>query len=166
MTVNEVRMDVSFLYPADRDPYIQNVLSLDLQGDASTITFDGYYRIDTRYYPIETILRVGDNYYHIEITSKTEGKDTSEYGEIEEPDGEILNVCFFPTSILTLTFTVLVEIESNAYFSYLEDRLEKLNAQRKKRIEKDQEDEWKQRVEESKRRREEWFMRKEDKCAI
>jgi hypothetical protein len=156
-------IDADFFQPAQRDPYMQRIVSLDHGEEKGKITFDGYYRIDPKYYPIETILRIGDKYYHIEILSKQEGKDTSQYGEIEEPDGEILNVCFFPTSILTLTYNVLVEIESNAYFKHVLDRLENLDIERKLRKEKDDEEEWKRGQEEWKQQRETWQMKKHDK---
>jgi hypothetical protein len=151
-----------FLQPAERDPYMQRILSHEHGEEKGKLVFDGYYRIEPKYFPVETILRLADKYYHIEITEKKEGEDTSRYGEIEEPDGEILNVCFFPTSILTLHYNVLVEIESNAYFHNTIDRLEKLDRERKKCIDTDREEEWKQKREEWNQRREEW-MKKEDK---
>jgi hypothetical protein len=163
MTTVEQDPHVYFLQTAERDPYMQRVLSHEHGEEKGTLVFDGYYRIDLKYFPIETILRLGDKYYHIEITEKKEGKDTSQYGEIEEPDGEILNVCFFPTSILTLHYNVLVEIESNAYFHATIDRLEKLDKERKLRKERDDEEEWKQKREEWQRMREEYAMKKEDK---
>lgn len=157
------QIDADFLQPAQRDPYMQRVISLEQGEEKGAITFDGYYRIDPKYYPIETILRIRDKYYHIEILSKQEGKDTSQYGEIEEPDGEILNVCFFPTSILTLTYNVLVEIESTAYFHHTLDRLEQLDAERSLRKRKDDDEEWKRGQEEWRQRKESWEMKKHDK---
>jgi hypothetical protein len=163
MTTEKQDACTYFLQPAERDPYMQRILSHEHGEEKGTLTFDGYYRIESKYFPIETILRLGEKFYHIEITEKKEGENTSQYGEIEEPDGEILNVCFFPTSILTLHYNVLVEIESNAYFNNTIDRLEKLDRERKKRIEVDREEEWKQKREEWNQKREEWLMKKEDK---
>ena len=47
--------------------------------------------------------------YHIEITEKIEGKDTSEYGSFnsEDSDDDCVGVCFFPTNIVTLRFRIL-----------------------------------------------------------
>jgi hypothetical protein len=163
MTTDQQDPCTYFLQPAERDPYMQRIVSHEHGEEKGILIFDGYYRIDLKYFPIETILRVGDKYYHIEITEKKEGEDTSEYGDVEMIGGEILPVCFFPTSILTITYNVLVEIESNAYFYNTLYRLEKLDAERKKRIDTDREEEWKQKREEWNQRREEWLMKKEDK---
>ena len=147
--------NVEFFSPARRDPYVQRIVHLEHANDKGKLTFDGYYRTDTRYYPIETILQIDDKMYHIEIIKKMDGEDTSTYSDIEEPNGDTLRVCFFPTRLLTIEYEILVEIESSAYFGYTMNRLEQLDSIREKRIEHDYHEEWR-------RNTENWKMTKED----
>jgi len=102
-----------------RNPYSPTVLEFT----DSSITFDGYFYESNDNFPLQRVLALlvpdrteGDTthmkriaVYHIEITEKIEGKDTSEYGPFnsEDSDDDCVGVCFFPTNIVTLRFRIL-----------------------------------------------------------
>lgn len=104
-------------HPGLRGPYSPKVLEFT----ESSITFDGYFYEPQDRLPIERILSISvpedDEYtfkriavYHVEITEKIEGEDTSEVS----PDDEYGAICFFPTNHITLKFRILAKNFSEA----------------------------------------------------
>ena len=103
-------------------PYCRKVLEFT----ESSITFDGYFYDSQESLPQQRLLSVyatdyveGDTthlkrlaYYHIEITEKIEGEDTSVYSPSDpnDPDDDEFGgggICFFPTHHITLKFRIL-----------------------------------------------------------
>ena len=68
-------------------------------------------RTETEPYKVEgntSYYRTVEQYqYMIEVYKRIIHKSTDKYSEVEEDDGEIMNVCFFPTNKQTLYFRVL-----------------------------------------------------------
>lgn len=93
-----------------RSPHIRRLIRVDLK--EGVLVFDGYYYASEAELPARAHLVItrDDIFEHaslVEITAKEEGEDTSQMSEIEEDDGSVLQVCFFPTRIITLRFVVL-----------------------------------------------------------
>lgn len=106
-------------------------------GEEGYITFDGYYYVENHAppYPEDSDLENSGRYpewlpktmnmiyvkreeappskvieetvYTIEIYKKIIHKSTNRISQIEDDDGEVMNVCFFPTNKQTIYFRIL-----------------------------------------------------------
>ena len=74
----------------------------------TSITFDGYFYLEPAVFredrPVKRLLYFQKHMYYIAIHKKTVGSDTSVYSPDEEYEG---GICFFPTEITELHYTVL-----------------------------------------------------------
>jgi hypothetical protein len=98
-----------------------------LKGDEPEDEYSGY----TRYKPLEKAIlsvfydpngvgdlperpaseRLTDTFWEIEFIRREIVKNTNSYSEIEDDDGEIMNVCFFSTNHQRIYFKILREIK-------------------------------------------------------
>ena len=125
-----------------RNPYINKVIDYNVSEGKGYIYFDGYSYVLNEEFPIHmfftTVLyedepyevikngnsqtkryRISEKkYYEVEIYDREKLKDTSEYGEMEDEDGSMMKVCFFPTHEQKIYFKVIKEIET--FDAYLE----------------------------------------------
>lgn len=112
---------------ASSGPWVGKLIDYELTATGGHITFDGYYYVDDKELPrTHTIdfskreakpYKVVDGTHHyniefvfsaeIEIHEREIFKITDVISTIEDEDGEEMNVCFFPTKIQRLHFSVL-----------------------------------------------------------
>ncbi len=87
--------------------HVMNTISLSWE--EGKIVFDGYWYDSSNNLPcIVSMYEYSSGRGEIvEILTKTVGESTDRISEIEDDDGEIMNVCFFPTNIITLTFRII-----------------------------------------------------------
>jgi hypothetical protein len=119
---------VHFTTPDDsRGPYVQRLIDYELTPTGGHITFDGYYYIEDSDLPKILTLDFskreekpykvvnGGHHYHFEFNYAAEVeihereiiKITDAISTIEDDDGEEMRVCFFPTRIQRLHFSVI-----------------------------------------------------------
>jgi len=109
--------DASFVM---RNPYIMDLIKYTDLSDSGSITFNGYFYVESAIFPIERVLVKYDvldtkvqniDFMHIEIVEKILKENTSEYGEYDEEYGG--SICFFPTEIATYKYRILKNNLSN-----------------------------------------------------
>lgn len=112
------------------NPYIQEIIKHERNGNEGILEFNGYFYIEDGSCPVERIMSYDEKgeyefceSYHIEIYEKKTGRDTSYDGYKEEEDNsesqEESNdedefggrICFFPTAIICLKYRVLEKIK-------------------------------------------------------
>jgi hypothetical protein len=111
-----------------RIPYVQEIIALTIDKDAmmGVLHFDGYYYVDDTELPRKARLvytrpeaepyeveggcmkyRYADIFdAEVEITKREKIENTNTYSPVED-DGEEMNICFFPTDIQKIYFTIL-----------------------------------------------------------
>ncbi len=120
-----------------RDPYIRSVIDYQISDTEGSITFDGYYYVLNEEFPIKTMYNttlreekpyeegmsedggtyvkyknVEDKWYEIEIYDRVKIEDTSKFSEVNDEDGELMRVCFFPTYKQKILFKVIKNFET------------------------------------------------------
>jgi hypothetical protein len=120
-----------------RDPYIMRLIDYQLEGQEGSITFDGYYYVLNEEFPVRTFYNttlreaepyevgktaeggtyenyknIEDDYYEIEIYDRQKVVDTSRISEVEDEDGSLMRVCFFPTHEQKIQFRVIKKFDT------------------------------------------------------
>ena len=90
---------------------------LEFDWTTGTATFDGYWYERPNQVPCFAQMSLCSQNNPpqceiVEILSKSTGKSTNQYSEIEDDDGEPMRVCFFPTNVITLRFRIVPPTES------------------------------------------------------
>lgn len=108
-------------------PWVGTLYAYDLS--EGMIEYNGYFYRSEERMPLTGHINIGKQeekpymvengrYYYkyvfsyvaeIEVYRYEEMEDTSQYSEIEEDDGEVMNVCFFPTARQKIWFRILGE---------------------------------------------------------
>lgn len=96
--------DYHFYAPSRiRAPHVREAIS----HTDTTIAFDGYFYLEPCVFrpdrPVKRLMLFQEHMYYIAIHRKTVGADTSVYS----PDEEYGGICFFPTELTELHYTVL-----------------------------------------------------------
>lgn len=98
--------DPSFMVDWDFDcPYIEE--TYEYTND--TIVFNGYFRLESKTLPVRRILATKNKYFWIEIVTKEEIKNTSEYSYDDEFEA---NICLTPTAKIRITYKILKELNT------------------------------------------------------
>jgi hypothetical protein len=101
----------------------------------SVIKFYGYFYLENETLPVERILIIAYNAYHVEIYEKETEEDNRKcYNDDDGGDDESENIIFFPSNTITLKYRVLRELitaedyrEAVKRIQSLEDDVEKRN---------------------------------------
>jgi hypothetical protein len=92
-------------------PYIQQIFSHDF--DAGLVEFDGYFYAKDEDLPVECLMEYSNETYRaflVDVIRFEKLEETSTYSEIEDEDGSMMRVCFFPTHHIKLWFRIKEEI--------------------------------------------------------
>jgi hypothetical protein len=138
----------SFLPFWDFDcPYIQEVFEYT----DSVVMFNGYFRLESKTLPVRRIMESGGKYYWIEILTKEEIEDTSEFWYDDDVGG---NICLTPTAKIRITYTILKElVTKDDLFAACDEREKNKDpeSERNQRFRQEKEEaEWKARMEHAK----------------
>jgi hypothetical protein len=109
MYMNEARY--TFLPMGGAYPYIQKLFAHAV--DAGFIEFDGYFYAKQEDLPVECIMEYSTDVYSayiIEVTRFENLEETSVYSEMEDDDGHMMRVCFFPTHHIKLWYRIREQI--------------------------------------------------------
>ena len=92
-------------------PYVQKLFAHDF--DAGFIEFGGYFYANEDKLPVECVMEYSNGVYsayRIEVTRFEKLEETSVYSEVEDDDGSLMRVCFFPTHHMKLWYQILEKI--------------------------------------------------------
>lgn len=101
-----------------RSPHVREAIA----HTASTIAFDGYFYLEPPVFrpdrPVKRVMYFQRHIYLIAIYKKTAGKNTSVYSE----DEEYGSICFFPTELTEIHYTVLdVDPSKDRYEAFVKE---------------------------------------------
>ena len=137
-----------------RNPYIDEVIDYNVSEDKGYLYFNGYYYVLNEEFPIRmffsTVLYEDEPYevtqngsdtykrykvlekkfYEVEVYDREKLKDTSEFGEMEDENGSMMRVCFFPTHEQKIYFRVIKEFET--FDDFLERTIQYFTEEREK----------------------------------
>ena len=125
-----------FFSKDQRNPYIIRLIDYTISDKEGSIEFDGHYYVLDEEFTIRTFYNttlreekpyeeeisdeghitkyrnLEDTYYEIEIYNRQKLEDTSRVSEIDDEDGSLMRVCFFPTHKQKILFRVIKRFDS------------------------------------------------------
>lgn len=103
----------------ERTPYIRKLINYEINDKEGFFYFDGYYYVDNKELPkrliysvIKNNIVIDDENYEIEVYKKENIEDTSKYGDFEDDDGSIMNICFFPMCEQKIYFKIIKRFDN------------------------------------------------------